>query len=387
MNNEFDFDKVPSRKNTFSLKWDVQDGELPMWVADMDFETAPCVKSALIHRAEHGVFGYSIIPDAFFHSIQKWWKRRHHVQFKKEWMIYSSGVVAAISSMVRRLTMTGDSVLIQSPVYNIFYNSILNNGCHVLSSDLIYANGEYHIDFDDLERKLSLERTTLMILCNPHNPVGKIWSKEELTKIVLLCKKYHVTIISDEIHCDICDPGKEYHPLLSIKESKEISITCIAASKAFNLAGLQSACVIVPNQELRRKVNRGLNADEVAEPNAFSMIGNIAAFEEGEPWLNALNQYLYENKKWVSAYIKENLPHLYLVPSEATYLLWVDISYYSHHSKDFAESLRKATGLFVSEGEEYGESGKDFIRINIATTLENVKEGMRRLSNYVKENF
>ncbi len=386
MKRTYDFDKVIDRRNTFSLKWDVKENELPMWVADMDFETAPCIKDALIKRAEHGVFGYSIIPDQFFESIINWWSRRHHVIFLKEWMVYSSGVVASISSMVRRLTKEGDNVLIQAPVYNIFYNSIVNNKCHVLSNDLVYENGVYHIDFVDLENKLNDPRTTLMILCNPHNPIGKIWSKEELAKIGHLCHKYNVRVISDEIHCDITTPGKEYVPFFSVDEiCREVGITCIAASKSFNLAGLQSACVIVPNEKTRALVVRGLNTDEVAEPNAFSMIANITAFNEGEDWLNDLNQYLYENKRRVLQFIDQELPLLRIVPSDATYLLWIDIKAYSSDSVALSEMIRLKTGLYVSEGAEYGECGRHFIRMNIATTRANVLDGLARLKKALKE--
>ncbi len=386
MDKKFDFDKVIDRRHTFSLKWDVASNELPMWVADMDFETAPCIKEALIKRAEHGVFGYSIIPEAFFDSIKGWWKRRHHVDYLSEWMVYSSGVVAAISSMVRRLTKEGDNVLIQSPVYNIFYNSIINNKRRVLSSDLIYENGVYCIDYLDLESKLANPKTTLMILCNPHNPIGKIWTKDELKRIGHLCYKHNVKIISDEIHCDIVNPGLEYVPFLAIDEQcRSIGIACVAASKAFNLAGLQSACVIIPNECIRKVVIRGLNTDEVAEPNAFSMIANITAFNEGEEWLIALNEYLYYNKRVVQDFLQKELPLLHIVPSEATYLLWIDISAYHSDSVILAKMIREKTGLYVCDGAEYGENGRSFIRLNIATTRALVLDGLTRLKRALKE--
>lgn len=380
------FDQETNRFHTNSLKWDVRDYELPMWVADMDFETAPTVKKAIEERAAHGIYGYSIIPDAFFESIQSWWERRHHVKFDKEWMIYSSGVVAAISSIVRKITTVGENVLIQSPVYNIFYNSILNNGRNIVSNDLIYENGMYHIDFADLETKLSDPQTSLMILCNPHNPIGKRWSREELAKIGELCHRYHVKVISDEIHCDIMDPQKSYVPFASVNEiCRDISITCISCSKVFNLAGLQSACIVVANPFLRHQVWRGLNTDEVAEPNCFSMQANIVAFQTGESWVNELNQYLYENKQMVSQYILEKLPHLHLVPSEATYLLWMDISYYSDDSDGFCHQLREETGLYLCPGSEYGKNGSHFIRMNIATTRKRVEDALARLSSFLKE--
>ncbi len=380
------FDQETNRFHTHSLKWDVKEHELPMWVADMDFETAPTVKKAIEERAAHGIYGYSIIPDAFFESIQLWWERRHKVKWNQEWMIYSSGVVAAISSIVRKITTVGENVLIQSPVYNIFYNSIVNNGRNVVSNDLVYENGMYHIDFDDLENKLSNPQTNLMILCNPHNPIGKRWSYEELAKIGELCHRYHVKVISDEIHCDIVDPQKSYIPFASVNETcRDISITCLSCSKVFNLAGLQSACIVVADPVLRHQVWRGLNTDEVAEPNCFSMQANIVAFQTGETWVNELNQYLYENKQLVSQFILEQLPNLYLVPSEATYLLWIDISHYSNDSEDFCHRLREETGLYLCPGSEYGKNGAHFIRMNIATTRKRVEDALTRLKRFLKE--
>ncbi len=376
----YNFDEENNRFNTYSLKWDVKENELPMWVADMDFKTLPEVISALQEVASKGIFGYSIVCEEFFDAIIYWWEKRHHYLFKKENMIFTTGIVAAISSMVRKLTSVGENVLIQSPVYNIFYNSIYNNGRNIISNDLVYENGTYHIDFDDLEKKLANPQTSLMILCNPHNPIGKIWTKDELARIGHLCKKYNVIVISDEIHCDLCIPGCEYTPFFSASEEcEQIGITCVAASKTFNLAGLQSACVIVNNPYLRHKVYRGVNTDEVAEPNIFAMKGNIAAFKYGEKWVNELNEYLYNNRQIVFLFLKEKLPHLYLVPSEATYLLWIDVSYYSNDSITLCDYIRKETGLYLSDGNEYGQNGCHFIRMNIATTSKRVEDGLKRL--------
>lgn len=380
----YNFDDLANRRNTYSLKWNVKDNELPMWVADMDFKVAPFIKDAIKQRMDIEAYGYSLIPEEFFNSIISWYKRRHNVEFKREWMIYSSGVVAAISSMVRRLTNPGDNVIVQAPTYNIFYNSIINNKGVVLSNDLKYENGVFAIDFVDLEQKMSDEKTTLMILCNPHNPIGKIWSKEELERIGQLAKKYNVTVISDEIHCDLTDPGYEYVPFASINDvNREVSITCIAASKTFNIAGLQSACLIIPNEKLRKNVDRGLNNDEVAEPNFFSMEANIAAFTKGDLWVDELREYIYENKKYFYNFIKENLPNLHVIEGHATYLVFVDISYYSNDSVKFCKELREKTGLYVSDGEEYGKNAKSFFRINLATSRQNVKDGCRRLKKFI----
>ena len=376
----YDFDSLIYRRNTGSLKWDVEEGVLPMWVADMDFLTAPEIRQAIEARAAHGVFGYSIVPEEWYTAIADWWKRRHGLTIEKEWLIFCTGVVPAISSIVRKLTTVGENVLIQTPVYNIFFNSIINNGRRVLESPLCYDGKAYSIDFEDLEKKLADPQTTLMILCNPHNPVGKIWDKETLKRIGSLCKKYRVTVIADEIHCDLTDPGCEYVPFASVsKECREISVTCIAPTKTFNLAGLQTAAVVVPDENLRHKVNRGLNTDEVAEPNAFAIDAAVAAFTKGEAWLDELRGYLYETKKMVAEYIEKEIPELRLVPSQATYLLWLDCRRATEDVTSFAAFLRKEVGLYLSTGEQYGGDGRYFLRMNIACPREVVQEGLKRL--------
>ena len=376
----YDFDNLIYRRNTGSLKWDVEEGVLPMWVADMDFQTAPEIRQAIEARAAHGVFGYSIVPEEWYTAIADWWNRRHGLAVEKEWLIFCTGVVPAISSIVRKLTTVGENVLIQTPVYNIFFNSIINNGRRVLESPLYYDGKNYSIDFEDLENKLSEPQTTLMILCNPHNPVGKIWDKETLERIGSLCKKYHVTVISDEIHCDLTDPGCEYVPFASVSEEcREISVTCIAPTKTFNLAGLQTAAVMIPDENLRHKVNRGLNTEEVAEPNAFAIDAAIAAFTKGEAWLEELRSYLYETKKMVAEYIEKEMPELRLVPSQATYLLWLDCRQAAEDITSFAALLREEVGLYLSAGEQYGGDGKYFLRMNIACPREVVQEGLKRL--------
>ena len=238
----YNFDEPVNRRNTHSLKWDVKEQELPMWVADMDFQTAPDIQEAIRERAAHGVFGYSIVPEEWYQAYMGWWERRHHFSMEKEWLVFCTGVVPAISSMVRKLTTAGENVLVQTPVYNIFFNSIVNSGRNIAENPLRYDGNTYQMDFEDLERKLSDPQTTLMILCNPHNPVGRIWSREELEQVGKLCRKYHVTVISDEIHGDLTSPGQEYIPFASVSENcKNTSITCMAPTKAFNLAGLQTA--------------------------------------------------------------------------------------------------------------------------------------------------
>lgn len=377
----YSFDEPVNRRNTHSLKWDVKEQELPMWVADMDFQTAPEIQEAIRERAAHGVFGYSIVPEEWYQAYMGWWEKRHHFSMEKEWLVFCTGVVPAISSMVRKLTTAGENVLVQTPVYNIFFNSIVNNGRNIAESPLRYDGNTYQIDFEDLERKLSDPQTTLMILCNPHNPVGRIWSREELEQVGKLCKKYHVTLISDEIHCDLTSPGQEYIPFASVSENcKNTSITCMAPTKAFNLAGLQTAAVAVPNPNLRHKVWRGLNTDEVAEPNSFAVEAAVAAFTKGEAWLDDLREYIQKNKNFAEDFLKKEVPQMKQVPSQATYLLWLDCRDMHGCAAEFTQYLRKHTGLYLSEGQQYGESGCSFIRMNIACPKSRLEDGMKRLA-------
>lgn len=384
--NKYNFDQVVERRGTNSLKWDVKDKELPMWVADMDFCTAPEITETLKKRVEHGVFGYSIIPDKWYHAYMDWWKKRHGLAIEKEWLVFCTGVIPAISSAVRKLTTPGENILVQTPVYNIFFNSIVNNGRNPVECPLVYSNDQYHVDFSDLEEKLSDPQTSMMLLCNPQNPGGKIWERETLQKIGELCSKYHVTVISDEIHCDLTAPGCEYVPFASVsQECRQISITCVAPTKTFNIAGLQTAAVVVPNPNLRHKIWRGLNTDEVAEPNAFAIDAAVAAFTKGEPWLEQLRTYLWENRLFAQNFIKKELPKLHPVQSDATYLMWVDCREITQDAKEFTKYLREKTGLYVSQGGQFGTNGKTFIRINLACPRSVVEEGMKRLKRAVEE--
>ncbi len=381
---KYNFDQIPNRRNTNSHKWDIKEGELPMWVADMDFETCPAVKEAIINKAQIGAYGYTDIPDAYYEAYIAWWKKRHHITYQREWMNFSSGTIPAVSSIVRRLTDVGDYVICQTPVYNTFFSSILHNDRQLLENKLIFKDGEYFVDFEDLEEKMKNPKAKLMILCNPHNPLGKIWPKETLERIGKLARENNVIVLSDEVHCDVMDPGYEYTPFNAASElNKDISVTCLSCGKAFNLAGLQASCVIVPNEEIRKVVFKGLNDDEVAEPNFFAIESNIAALTKGEEWLNELNQYLANNKQYVKDFFKEHEPSLKVISGPATYLLWIDISKYTSNSKQFCENLRQNTGLFVSNGSVYLGDGDHYLRLNVATSLANVKDGLNRLLNYV----
>lgn len=380
----YNFDTQVNRRGTNSLKWDVPEEELPMWVADMDFRTAPEIIAALQQRVEHGVFGYTSVPNEWYQAIIGWWKRRHNMQIEKDWLAFCTGVVPAVSSVVRKLTTVAEYVVVQTPVYNIFFNSIENNGRRILESPLVYHGTSYEIDFDDLEEKLAAPQTTMMILCNPHNPVGRIWRKEELEKIGALCWKHHVIVLADEIHCDLTDPGSAYIPFASVSpQCRDNSITCIAPTKAFNIAGLQSAAVMVPNEALRRRVIRGLNTDEVAEPNAFAVTAAVAAFREGESWLDALREYLLANKRLAEDFLRRELPEIHAVPSKATYLLWLDCSNLAGSATELSQFLRKTVGLHLSDGSQYGKAGRNFMRMNLACPQERLEDGLDRLKRGV----
>lgn len=381
----YDFDIVRERRNSNSLKWDVKENELPLWVADMDFQTAPAVIKALERKVQTGIFGYSIVPDEWREAIQKWWVNRHNFFMEKDWLIFCTGVVPAITCMVKRLTNVGDNVLVQTPVYDIFFHSIENHGRHVLENKLKYDGESYRIDFEDLEKKLSHPLTTMMILCNPHNPIGKIWDKDDLIKIGELCSRYHVVVVSDEIHCDLTDSGYDYIPFASASDlCAENSITCISASKAFNLAGLQAAAIAVPDEKLRQIMERGLNSDEIAEPNVFASEAMIAAFTEGEEWLDELRAYLENNKKLAAEFLENELSNIKLVSSHATYLLWLDCSNVPGDAAELCRYIRKETGLYLAEGIKYKGNGNQFIRMNIACSAKQLKEALNRLKKGVQ---
>ena len=385
---KYDFDSVRDRHGTASLKWDVKENELPMWVADMDFPTAPEIVNAIERRVQHGIYGYSVMPEEWYDAYTGWWDRRHGLAMERDGLIFCTGVVPAISTVVRKLTTPAEKVLIQTPVYGVFFNCILNNGRQVIENPLSYDGREYSIDFEDLEEKLKDPQTSLMILCNPHNPIGRIWDRETLARIGSLCKKHNVTVLADEIHCDLTDPGCEYVPFAAVSEEcRDISITAVAPTKTFNLAGLQTAAVYIHNKALRHKVWRGLNTDEVAEPNAFAVTAAVTAFTEGEEWLKQLNEYIAENKAAVGEFLQRELPQIRVVRSQATYLLWLDCSEVTDDAKELSEFIRKETGLFLSHGNQYGGNGSRFLRMNIACPRVTLKDGLQRLKTAVSKHM
>ncbi len=381
----YDFDTFPDRKKTNSVKWDVMPGELPMSLADMDFITAPCITEAVINRAEKGAFGYTDVSDEWYNSIISWWSRRHGLEMKRSELIFCTGVVPAISCLVKRFTNIGDRVLVLTPVYDIFYHSIENAGRITLESPMRRVKNGYEIDFADLEEKLARPLTTLMILCNPHNPSGTLWTEKQLKKIGKLCFKHHVTVISDEIHCDIVEPGKKYVPFASVcPECASNSVTCISASKAFSIAGLQSAAVFVPDERLRNIAVRGLNSDEVAEPNCFAAVATAAAFDKGEQWLDELNAYIAENKRFAREFITKKVSPVVLFDQPATYLMWLDCRDLCSDTDELCEFLRENTGLILSPGKKYRGDGRLYLRMNVACPRDKLLDGLKRFEKGVR---
>ena len=372
-NTKYDFETLVDRHNTHSLKWDLFDDDLPMWVADMDFKVAPAIENAVQKRASHPVYGYTIVQDDLFEAYINWWDRRYNLKMSREDMAYATGVMPSIASMIRCLTDVGDEILIQSPVYHVFYYVIKDNNRKVLENELVYEDGEYRIDFDDLDEKLS--KVDLMILCNPQNPVGKIWSRDELDKINDLCKKHNVILISDEIHCDLTDLGVKYNPF----KSEENVVRCLSPSKSFNIAGFQSSVIHCVNPNLLNKIKIQMHADYSDSANVFASSAVMAAYNQSEEWLEELKEVLYENKQTVNDYLTRELPVIKLVPSDATYLLWLDCSALNVPSKVLSGFLRDNQGLFLSAGIDFGKNGDNFLRMNIARPPEVLKDGLARL--------
>ena len=385
-NMKYDFDKITQRRGTNSYKWDSTDDKevLPMWVADMDFPTAPCIINALKKRVEHGIFGYTRVPEEYYDAVISWFSRRHHWKPRREWFIYTSGVVPALSAVIKALTNVGDKVLTLTPVYNCFFSSIRNNGCELDSCALRYEDNTFSIDYEDLERHAADPKTTLMLLCNPHNPSGRVWTREELRRIGDICIKNNVVVVADEIHCELVHPGFTYTPFASVSEEfQKHSVTCVAPSKAFNIAGLQIANIIVENDKWRQRIDKAININEVCDVNPFGVIATIAAYNEGEEWLNQLLQYIHGNYLFFKDYCEEHLPQLPVAPLEGTYLAWMDCRSLGIPSEELEEELMKEAKLWLNAGSMYGKEGEGFMRWNLACPRQLVKEGMERFSQFV----
>lgn len=381
---KYNFDEIVPRRGSNSYKWDSakENNVLPMWVADMDFRTAPTIIEALAKRVQHGVFGYTKVPQAYFDAVTGWFGRRHNFIIRKEWILFTSGVVPALSAIIKALTKPGDKVIVQTPVYNCFFSSIRNNECEMVANELIYKDDTYSIDFDDLEQKAADPKAKLILLCSPHNPAGRVWTHEELQRIGEICLRNQVIVVSDEIHCDLVYPGHTHIPFASVcDEFLQNSVTCTAPSKTFNLAGIQVANIIAADEDIRRMIDKALNINEVCEINAFAVEALIAAYDGCEEWLEELKQYLYDNYTVLCSFFREYLPHLPVLPLEATYLVWVDCSALKQTSEEITRTLLEHEKLWVNEGTMYGAAGEGFIRINIATTRENLMKGLDKIKN------
>ena len=384
---KYNFDEIIPRRGTNSYKWDsAGDADvLPMWVADMDFRTAPPVVEALKKRVEHGIFGYVRVPDAYYEAVVNWFARRYAWRMEKEWIIYTTGVVPAISAVIKALTLPGDKVMVQTPVYNCFFSSIRNNGCGMIANPLIYRNGTYQIDFADLEQKAADPSVKVLLLCNPHNPAGRVWTKQELTRIGDICIRNNVWVVADEIHCELVFPGHTYIPFASISQEFLMhSVTCTSPSKAFNLAGLQIANIISADTDIRTKIDKAININEVCDVNPFGVEALMAAYNDGEEWLEELKQYLFANYNYLRVYFEEYLPEFPVATLEGTYLVWADCSVLNQSSDETVKTLLEKEKLWVNEGSLYGEAGEGFIRINIACPRQQLIEGLNRLRRALK---
>ena len=384
---KYDFDKIIDRKNTNCYKWDTtKDGVLPMWVADMDFEVASKIVESIIKKASHGVFGYTMIPNEYYNAELNWWKKRFNFEIKKEYILPTTGVIPSLSSIIQTFCKAGDNIMIQSPVYHYFNICINNNSCNTITNRLIFENNSYKIDFEDFEEKLKNENIKLFILCNPHNPIGRVWSKEELEKMGKLCLKYKVLVVSDEIHRDLVFKNFFFTPFASIcEEFLQNSITCTSATKTFNLAGLKASNIVVANKDLRAKLNATLSKNEINSLNVFGIDSLITAYENCEDWLDELLVYLENNKDYLIEYLKNSIPELKVVAPEATYLLWIDISNLKIGSAKFTKKLEELANLRVISGVTFGEDGDNFIRVNIACPLATLKDGLQRLKKGIEE--
>lgn len=379
---KYNFDEIVPRRNTNSYKWDSAAGDevLPMWVADMDFRTAPSVIDAFVRRAQQGIFGYTKVPAAYYNAVTGWFERRHDFTIRNEWILFTTGVVPALSAVIKSLTVPGDKVIVQTPVYNCFFSSIRNDQCEMITNELVYRDNTYSIDFDDLEKKASDPAAKVLLLCNPHNPVGRVWTREELTRIGEICLRNRVVVVSDEIHCDLVYSGHKHLPFASVREEfLQNSVTCTAPSKTFNLAGIQVANIIAADENIRRKIDKALNVNEVCEINAFAVEAVMAAYNEGEEWVDELKKYLFDNYICLKEFMEKELPCVRVLPLEATYLVWMDFSVMKQSSETIAENLLKEANLWVNEGTMYGQAGEGFIRLNIACPRSLLKEGLNRI--------
>lgn len=400
----FDFDHTPDRRNTRSVKWDEMPGVLPLWVADMDFATAPCVQQAVMKRAMHPCYGYTLVPADYYQSIVSWFWKRHQWRIKAEEILYTIGVIPAIAAILKAECQVGDNVVVLSPVYNAFYTLIRNAGCREIDVPLVESikeQGEekknlmsYDIDWEALETALSHVKTTVLLFCNPQNPVGRIWKREELIRVGQLCQKHGILLISDEIHNELTAPGTLYVPFGTVASDKEVGLeglrycVCTSPSKAFNIAGLQNANIIVPEANLRRKIDRAININETCDVNPFGVEAIMAAYNEGLPWLEELCQYVWDNYAFARDYLNKEVPALKIADLQATYLMWVNYSDVlpGVTSEELSHRLQEEAKIWFTEGSIYGKAGEYHLRINLATSRATLAEALQRFVNWLKEN-
>ena len=379
---KYDFDQLIPRRGTNSVKWDEEPAAdiLPMWVAHMDFRTAPCVVEALRRRVEHGVYGYATVPESYYGAVTSWFARRHGWAPGADWILPVTGVIPALSAILRALTRPGDRVLVLTPVYNHFFIAIDNSGCSAAERELTYGDNRYTVDFDALERRAADPAVKLMLLCNPHNPAGRVWTPEELRRIGDICLRRDILVVADEIHCELVMPGFRYTPFASLSEEfARRSVTCASPSKAFNLAGLQVANIFAADAALRARIGHSLQINETGEIGPFAIEALIAAYDEGAEWLDALNEYLHGNYRFLREYFDRNLPQYPVLPLEGTYLVWVGCRASGLTSDELETKLLEEAKLRINPGSIYGEAGRDFIRLNIACPRKLLAEGLDRL--------
>lgn len=380
---KYNFDELIERRGTGCVKWDEcsNDEVIPLWVADMDFKAAPAIQEAVRKRAEHGVFGYAVVEEDYYEAVISWFQRRHDWTIHREEILYTTGVVPAMSVAIKALTMPGEKVLILSPDYNCFFSSVRNNGCEVLETALKRVGDTFEVDWQDFETKCADEKTTVFLLCNPHNPTGRVWTAEELSHMNDICLRHGVKVVSDEIHCELVMPGYRFTPFASVSEEcRDNSVILNSPSKSFNIAGLQIANIICRNDEWRRRIDRVINIFEVCDVNPFGPVALEAAYNESEDWLDALNAYIFDNYNFLKDTLRRELPQLGVTRLEGTYLVWVNTSSLGLPSDTIAEDLLRDGRVMVSAGTMYGEKdGRDYIRLNIACPRATLEEGLRRI--------
>ena len=386
----YNFDETINRKNTDCVKYDGlalyldAEGTLPMWVADMDFKSPPCIVNALKKRLEHEVFGYTIKTDRFYQSIIHWLEKRHGWEVKKEWISFSPGVVAGFTIAIEQFTQPGDQIIVQPPVYFPFFQSVKDSGRQVVYNPLKQVNGRYTFDFDDLKSKIT-PRVKMLLLSNPHNPGGTVWTKSELLELATICIKNHILIISDEIHADIVYKPSKHTPLASISnEIAEQTLTVMSHSKTFNVAGLTTSYVICPDPEMLKKYNHGLNVPHLHMGNIFGTEALIAAYTEGEPWLEQLLVYLQKNIETVDAFLKAGIPQIKMMKPESTYLLWLDCKELKMEPKELHQFFLSEAKVAVNEGSMFGPGGEGFVRMNVGCPQSMVKQGLQQIKDALK---